>query len=96
MTPEDERDESLQWSEVDGFVVLLDADLNEVVERQDGTFSWALTRGGAIYNITTSHEFDIHGKSITYVGVGGDSIMFLSIVAGHPVEGSMTMPVGGG
>ena len=77
-------------------MVLLDAEMSEVVERQDGTFSWALPRGGAIYKITTTHEFDIHHKSITFVGVGGDSIMFLSIVAGHPVEGSMTMPVGGG
>jgi hypothetical protein len=65
LTRQDERDESLQWNEVDGFVVLLDSDMNEVVERQDGTFSWALTRGGAIYKITTTHEFDIHEKSIT-------------------------------
>lgn len=92
-----ERGEQLAWNDVPGFVVLMDADMNKVVERQDGTFSWALIAGGAAYNITTTHQFDIRRKAITYVGVGGgDSIMFLSIVAGHPVQGSVTKTVGGG
>jgi hypothetical protein len=74
---------------------LLDADMREVVERQKCKFSWVLIRGGAIFSATTDHEFDIQGKSITYMGVGGgDQLLFVAIVARHPVEHAARMLIG--
>lgn len=87
-----ERGEPVTFQDVPGWVVLLDANMNEVVERQECTFSWVLIRGGATYSVTTNHDFDIQGKSVTYMGVGGkDQLFFVSIVAGHPVEHSARM-----
>lgn len=89
-----DRTEQVEFRDVPGWVVLLDADLNEVTERQPCTFSWALIRGGATYSVTTSHEFDTDGKSVTYMGVGGvEQLMFVSIVAGHPREHSARMVI---
>jgi hypothetical protein len=81
--------------DVDGWVVLLDGDRNEVVERQRCLLRWKLTSGGAEFAVTTRHEFDILGRSITYLGVGvEDRLLFLSIVTGYPVEGSAIMSIG--
>lgn len=93
-----ERGEPLGFNDVPGFVVLLDAGMKEVVPRQTARFSWQLNHGGATYELTSSHEFDIAGKSITYLAVGGqnDQLLFVSIVAGHPVERSTFMHLGNG
>lgn len=85
-----ERGEQVGFEDVPGFVVLLDADMNEVVPRQDGTFSWTLIPGGATYQVTSSHEWDINAASVTYLAVGSNDhnrFTFVSIVAGNPVEG---------
>ena len=98
-----ERGEPFRWTDVHGFVVLLDANLEEVVPRQDCTFDWGLIAGGGLYRVTSSHQFDIRGKAISFTAVGaenqrseGSHLMFISPVAGRPVEGSVTMPIGPG
>jgi hypothetical protein len=97
MSPETkavDRGELVTFQDVPGWVVLLDADMNEVVGRQECKFSWVLIRGGATYSVTTDHDFDIQGKSVTYMGVGfKDQLLFVSVVAGHPVEHSATMSI---
>jgi hypothetical protein len=83
-----ERTELVGFEEIPGWVVLLDARLEEVINRQECKFSWVLIRGGATFSVTTDHDFDISGKAVTYLGVGaGSQLMFLSIVAGHPRKG---------
>ncbi len=92
MAPQYERGEPVGFDNVPGWVVLLDAEMNEVVPRQECTFNWTLLHGGAIFDVTTHHDFDIQGKAISYQAVGGDKgVMFVSIVAGRPVEGSSRM-----
>jgi hypothetical protein len=89
-----ERGERVGFQDAPGWVVLLDADMKEVVDRQECSFTWELTPGGANHSVTTRHEFDIQGKSVTYMGVGGgDKLLFVSIVAGHPVEHGSFMHV---
>jgi hypothetical protein len=91
-----EHGDQLEWSDVPGWVVLLDERMNEVVPRQECSFYWHLTPGGAVHEVTTAHAFDIQGKTVTYVGVGGDDkLLFMSIIAGHPLEGEATIAVGG-
>jgi len=83
-----DRTELVGFEDVPGWVVLSDAGLQEVVDRQECRFSWVLIRGGATFSVTTDHDFDIGEKSVTYLGVGsGSQLMFLSIVAGHPRQG---------
>jgi len=96
-----ERGEDFSWTDIPGFVVLLDADLNEVVEREDCRFDWGAVSEGALYRVTTSHQFDIRRKAISFMAVGatnqrieGSDLMFISPVVGRPVQGSVTMFVG--
>jgi hypothetical protein len=79
-----------------GWVVLLDESITEVVPRQNCSFYWHLTPGGAVHEVTTTHTFDTRGRSIAYIGVGGeDKLLFLSIVAGYPLQGEESVTVGG-
>ena len=90
-----ERDEPFAFQDVSGWVVLLDSEMNEVTERHACHFDWELLPGGATFRMTSQHTFNIQGQSVTYMALGGDSnILFLSIIAGHPVEGSSEMTVG--
>lgn len=84
-----ERDEPVEFQDVHGFVVLLDSDMKEAGPRQDAQFSWRALPGGATYQITSSHEFDLTGlgKEICYLAVGGeDHLMFISPVVSAPVR----------
>ena len=68
--------------------------MKEVVERQVCGFTWELIPGGANFSVTTKHEFDIQGKSVTYLGVGGgDKLRFVSILAGQPREHSAFLSI---
>jgi hypothetical protein len=97
-------DKPLAYVEVPGFAVLLDPGMNEVVPRQECVFDWQLLSGGGASFVVTSgpHEFDIRGKAISFLAVGaenqrnegGSDIMFVSIVAARPVQGSVQMVVG--
>ena len=88
-----ERGEPVGFDNVPGWVVLLDAEMNEVVP-QECKFNWTLLHGGALFDVTTHHDFDVQGKAISYQAVGGDKgLMFVSIVAGRPVEGSSRMVI---
>ncbi|MGO4490468.1 hypothetical protein AB4Y86_00040 [Arthrobacter sp. 2YAF22_2] len=92
-----ERGESVGFDDVEGFVVLLDAEMKEVVPRQEARFSRQLLPGGGAHQVTSSHTFDIMGKSISYQAVGHeDQLLFVSIVASHPVERSNFMVIGNG
>ena len=91
-----DRGEPVGFKDVPGFVGLLDADMNEVVQRQECKYEWSLHPGGATYKVTSTHEFDILGKKITYLAVGHDDrLLFVSIVAGHPVEHSARFSIRG-
>src|ERR1700723_2997677 len=57
-----ERGDPLDWSDVPGWVVLLDESINEVAPRQTCSFYSYLTAGGAVHEVTTAHVFDTRGK----------------------------------
>jgi len=90
-----DRNDPIGFEDVPGFVVLLDAKMNEAVPRQDCRFSWTLIHGGASFSVSTKHAFDIQGKAITYMAVGSETqLLFVSIVARHPVEHAANMVIG--
>lgn len=86
----------MEFHDIPGFVVLLDKDMNEAVPRQPARLSWRPLRGGAAYQVTSSHEFDLIGlgKEICYLAAGnGDRLVFVSPVASAPVRGGrFTLP----
>ena len=89
------RNDPVGFEDIPGFVVLLDAKMNETVPRQDCTFSWTLIHGGASFSVSTKHAFEIQGKAITYMAIGSENqLLFVSIVAGHPVEHGANMVIG--
>ncbi|MDQ0212202.1 hypothetical protein [Arthrobacter bambusae] len=82
----------MEFTNVSGFAVLLDKDMKEAVPRQDAQFNWQPLNGGATYQITSSHEFDLigQGKEIYYLAVGAESRLdFVSPLPGAPVEGGL-------
>lgn len=101
MTPPSEakafqRDEQVGFSGVPGLVVLLDAEMHEVVERQECHYDWEAITGGATFHVTTHHVFDISGKSVTYVAIlrPDGQVQFVWFVVRYPIEHSETLTVG--